>query len=752
MGLGIYTRRYIRSVADFLSAGRVCGRYVISVGDVANAISIIGLVAYVEIHYKTGFALAFWNNLILPIGLVLSLTGYCTYRFRETKAMSLGQFLELRYSRRFRIFASALRSITEMLANMIMPAIAARFFIAFLGLPYYTSLFGYTIPTFIVVLVFITSLGITMICMGGTLTLLVTDAVQGMICYPLMVAFIIFILCKFSWSEEIMPVMMDRVAGESFINPYDIYQLRDFNVFSLVVVITATIMHRASWIGAGYSTAAKSPHEQKMAGLLGTWRNAMVMTLYVLIAVAILTLLNHKNFSSDAKEVRTALAARTAEQVVEDSELRSKLTERLAAIPAHQHTVNVDPPLSQEQNLDTPYLDIAHQTLLEGEAQESKAHEKFQEFRTLFHQLSMAFSMREMLPTGLLGLFGLLMIMAMISTDDTRIFSASLTITQDVILPLKKKPLSPKQHIWVIRFVSIGVGIFFIIGSFFMSQLDYIQLFVTIICSLWMGGCGPLMILGLYSRFGTTAGAWASLLSGMFISVFSILIQRNWAGIVYPWLNNMGWIESIDKFLQAVSGPFNPYIVWTMNPVKFPINSYEIYLATMMFTLTIYIVVSKLTMKEPFNLDRMLHRGKYNLDHENKEQIRWSAKTALTKIIGITPDYTKGDKIIAWGVFFYSFGYAFCGMFLAIVIWNSFSPWPLEWWGHYFFVVFLLVPLVIAFITTIWFGIGGVIDLFRLFRDLNNRQINDLDNGSVVGHVSLADKAQVEEIEKDAST
>ena len=38
--LGIYSSRYANSVADFLSAGRLCGRYVIAVGDIANALRI----------------------------------------------------------------------------------------------------------------------------------------------------------------------------------------------------------------------------------------------------------------------------------------------------------------------------------------------------------------------------------------------------------------------------------------------------------------------------------------------------------------------------------------------------------------------------------------------------------------------------------------------------------------------------------------------------------------------------------------
>ena len=57
----------------------------------------------------------------------------------------------------------------------------------------------------------------------------------------------------------------------------------------------------------------------------------------------------------------------------------------------------------------------------------------YQQFRTLYLQMMTAAGVRHMLPPGLSGLFCLLMIMAMISTDDTRIFSASLTITQDVV-------------------------------------------------------------------------------------------------------------------------------------------------------------------------------------------------------------------------------------------------------------------------------------------------------------------------------
>ena len=744
LGLAVYSRKYVHGVADFLSAGRLCGRYVVSVGDIANSLSIITLVAYIEVHYKTGFALGFWSRLTLPVTIIMGLTGYCAYRFRETKAMSLGQFLEMRYNRAFRIFASGLRSFSEILANMIMPAIGARFFIYFMGLPFHINIFGWQCPTFCILVFLILIIAISIICMGGTLALVITDAVQGMMLYPLLVVFIVFVLYHFSWTNEIVPVMLDRAPGESFMNPFDIAKLRDFNVFFLVITIFATVFHRASWIGAGSSTAAKSPHEQKMAGLLGTWRGAITGIFYVLIAVVIITALNHKNYAKKAKVIRTEICTKVADEIVKDPKLRMKIIQNTDAIPPIIHNIGIDPPLSQENNLDTPYLDATYAAM----EKTPENNNMFQEFRTLYHQLTMAISMRNLLPRGMLGLFCLLLILAMVSTDDTRIYSAALTITQDVILPLKKHKFTPKQHIRTIRLVAISVGFFFVIGSFFMAQMDYINLFVTIVCSLWLGGCGPVMIFGLYSKFGTTKGAFTSLISGMVLSIVSILIKRNWADYVYPFLDKMNFVEPVGHFLTIISKPFNPYIVWKMNAIKCPINSYEFYFMIMLICLVLYCVVSKLTCKEPFNLERMLHRGIYNLDGEKKEKLTWCWKNLYKKFLGITNEYTTGDKVIAWAFFIYTFIYVFLGTFIIMLIWNWISPWPQEWWGHYFLVVYLVVPGIMSVISTLWFSICGVIDLFRLFRDLEARKVDDLDNGVVEGNVSISDKAKFEAAER----
>jgi len=750
--MGWYSRRYVVQVSDFLSAGRLCGRYLISIADIANALSIMGLVAFVEVHYRTGFALTFWQNLTMPLGIVLSLTGFVTYRFRETKAMSFGQYIEMRYSRKLRIFASALRSTSEVLANMIMPAIAGRFFIYYFGLPQYFKVFGIEFPTFNVLIILCLTMAIGIICMGGTLALVITDSIQGMFCYPIMAIFVGFVLYKFSWNDQIIPVLTDRVTNQSFLDPYDISELRDFNLFFVGVGLITTVVNRGAWTGAGNSTSAKSPHEQKMATLLGAYRGSLNSIFYILIAVALIAYFNHKDFAVQAKQVRDTISERVAEGLFhaeKHQDLRNKVIDSMHNKAPIIHNIGVDKPLDENANLDTIYLAEVKQAIDNNTVDSAEVNAgMYQQFRTLYHQMMTAVGMRHMMPPGLSGLFCLLMIMAMISTDDTRIFSAALTITQDVVMPFIRKPLTPTQHMWVIRAVAIGVGVFFYVGSTMMSQLDYINLFMSTMTTMW-AGAGSMVMLGLYTRFGTTAGAWASLLTGCGMALGYIGMKQYWTSF-YGFLRDMGWLDAFTSVIEGISYPFEPIVVWRVNPYKCFMNAYEFNLLVTVLSLLIYIVVSKLTCKEPFNLDRMLHRGKYNLDNINQAKSVWNFKTVFGKLIGITPEYTFWDRVVAYSIFGYSIVYRFLGTFVLIVVWNLFQRWPLEWWSGYFLVTSLLVPGLVTVIVTFWFGIGSVRDMIQLFRDLKNRKINYLDNGQVEGNMSLADKAELEALDAPA--
>lgn len=737
--MAVYSRKYVRGVVDYLAAGRVAGRYVMATGDMVSALSVLTLVALVEQKYHVGYAVSFWDYLTIPVALVMGLTGYCVYRFRETRALSFGQFLELRYNRPLRVVAALVRTISEMLTNAIGPAISVNFFIYFLGLSHKISLWGVNLPTFALLVAGVLALAITILWPGGRISLLITDSFQAILSYPIFIVITGYILLKFSWSDVIAPVMLDRVDGESFLNPFDIEKLRDFNLFAVVVHLVAMVLNKASWIGNDTTSCGRTPHEQKMAGILGTWRTGFSGLMCLLIAIMVISLMTHAKFADTAHTIRQQLSGKVAAEVVADETVRKTLDARLAALPAQRHQIGVDMPLSHADNLDTPWLDTAREVV----AISPEGNHQFQNFRTLYKQMMLPVALRNILPIGLMGLFCLLMVMLMVSTDDGRIFNSASTIVQDIILPFLKRPLTPREHLFLLRAGTLGVTVFFFVSCLLFTHLDYISMFITIMGSVWLGGAGPIMIFGLYSRFGTTTGAFCSLIFGSGFSILGLIFQRNWARTIYPWLDVHGWVAAVGSFLETISAPFGPYIVWKMDAVKFPINSFELYFLAMISGMAAYVVGSLLTRKAGgYNLNRLLHRGIYAVEGEKKNVTPWTWRTFVGKLVGITPEYTRGDKIIAWATVFYGIVYKFGLCYLGVLVWNLISPWPKEWWSIYFFITHQVMLCVIGSVSTIWFFVGGVVDLRRLFKDLATRRENDpLDNGVVEGHLSIVDKA-----------
>ena len=724
------SQRYVKGVADFLTAGRVAGRYVVSVASGEAAMGLISVVATMEVYYRCGFSIFFWSNLKLPLALLMGLCGYCTYRFRETRCMTMGQFFEVRYNKSFRVLASVIQSISGIINYAIFPAVGARFLIYFLDLPIQVTLFSVQIPTMALAMAAFLGVALLIALLGGQVTIMVTDCVQGLLSYPMLLVIVVYILYSFSWSSEMMPAMLARPPGESFVNPYDVENLRDFNVFFVVAGLLSLVVGRMSWGGTqGYNGAARSPHEAKMGGLLGTWRGGFNIMIYTLLAVVAITFVNSPKYASGAQKVRSYLANKAVEDSFKDQpEWSKKLKAEFKKVPARKEfSTSYKNKAEFEAEAGDPYITATAKTL----KQHAETRKQEQTFRTIYSQMIVPVVVKEVLPIGLTGIFCALMIFLMVSTDTTYMHSWGSIIVQDFIVPLRKKAFTPEQQLRALRFSIFAVALFAFFFSLFFAQVDFIMMVFSITGAIWIGA-GIVIVLGLYWSRGTTAGAFSALISGAIIASSAIIAQQTWASHIYPALEKAGLLPLVGKVLHALSAPFHPYIVWELNAHKFPINSVEIGFISTLITIILYVVVSLLTCKQPFNMDKMLYRGAYSVE-ENTLKVE---KTTLrnfffTKILGIDNQYTRSDKVLAWSVFLYSFGYTFLLCCIGVIIWNWITPWPTHYWGHYFFVTHLLVAGIIALISTFWFGICGTKDLRQLFRDLQNKKTDINDNGRV---------------------
>jgi SSS family solute:Na+ symporter len=140
----------------------------------------------------------------------------------------------------------------------------------------------------------------------------------------------------------------------------------------------------------------------------------------------------------------------------------------------------------------------------------------------------------------------------------------------------------------------------------------------------------------------------------------------------------------------------------------------------------LYILISLFGPRHEHDLDALLHRGEHAPEGEGAACALPS--TWLNKL-GFDAQMTRWDRIVtvvtlAWPVFF---TLVFAGGLIAYAMGASLSDatWASLW--H----VYLWVVLIVGGIVTVWFTIGGMRDLVRLYRRLRSAQPDAADDGSV---------------------
>jgi len=294
--------------------------------------------------------------------------------------------------------------------------------------------------------------------------------------------------------------------------------------------------------------------------------------------------------------------------------------------------------------------------------------------------------------------------MGVFGGDGTHLHSWGSLFIQDVLVPLRKKPFPPEEQIRLLRWSMSGVALFaFLFGCLF-KKTEYIAMWWAVSEALYVGGAGVAIIGGLYWKRGTTAGAWAGLLTGSGLVTGGILARQIWGN-------------------------------------GFPLNGVQISFFGSISACLVYALTSLLTCREDFNMERMLHRGKYAVESEKKFETMSSSRVTWGKLIGLDEHFTFGDKIIAGGLFGWSM--IWFGVFVVGSLWNFLSPWPIHVWSAFWFVVGIGIPIAFALITSVWFAWGGIRDMRLFFSRLKGERVDSLDNGMVVNHHNLGESNEV---------
>jgi SSS family solute:Na+ symporter len=364
---------------------------------------------------------------------------------------------------------------------------------------------------------------------------------------------------------------------------------------------------------------------------------------------------------------------------------------------------------------------------------------------TIKKQMTVPIVLSKMLPVGFVGLFCGIMLAAFISTHDTYLHSWGSIFIQDVILPFRKKPFTPRQHIWLLRLSVLFVAVFIFCFSMIFKQNEYILMFFAITGAIFIGGAGACIIGGLYWKRGSTSGAWAAMIIGCVMAVGGMVARQTWTSTLYPWMDTNAnfMIDALRFVLEGIANNV-PGINWNVGPEAFPVNSQWIYLASIILAVAGYAACSIfewLVYNRPaFNMDKLLHRGEYVIKGEHEQKLS-KPPTGLKAILP-SAEFTRGDKLIYYANLTWTMLWFI--VFVVGSIYNLMVDVPDSSWST-FWAWRIGITLVIGVITTVWFLVGGLNDLRDMFHTLKTIKRNVLDDGMVLNHHNLGEESEDEQ-------
>ena len=664
-----FTKGLMKSVSDFLAAGRTAGRYVMSISSGIAGLGAITIVYHLEMGFVSGFAFSWWGFSSALIILFITVSGWVIYRFRSTRCLTLPQFFEMRYSRKFRIFTGIVAFVSGIINFGIFPAVGARFFIYFCGLP--EAIFG--ISTFPLLMILLLSISLYFVYTGGQIAVIIADFFQGVFVNIIFVIMIFYLFFSVGWEqvtealeqtplklaqEEIVNLQSEKsfleltqpeqsekieninikYENSSRINPFKTSHVEDFNFWYFLIGIIGVMYGTMSWQGTqAYNASAKSAHEAKMGGVLAGFRGLPQGLFFLFVPVVIYVLMNHPDYHGIATSVNAAL-----------------------------------------DGLDSD---------------------------TLKSQLRGPMVLSNILPMGLMGAFAAVMFAAFISTHDTYLHSWGSIFIQDVVMPFRDKPFEKETHLKLLRYSIFGVAIFIFLFSLLFQQNQKIALFFAITGAIFAGGSGAVIIGGLYWKRGTTAAAWTALSMGAIIAVGGIILKQ----ISSDWLadsSSLAGFKNIILYLRDINGQ----MYWGIG------------MGASAFS---YIIVS-LFGATHFNMDKLLNRGAYaNINElkivEKEPERGW-------KIFGMGKEFTPFDKFIYLLNYIWTFSWTL--VFIVGTIYNvshdvSNESW-MTFWKYYIFI-----QIGMALISIIWFTWGGFKDLKVMMIRLKSDERDHGDDGWV---------------------
>ncbi|MFV0388294.1 MAG: sodium:solute symporter, partial [Pyrinomonadaceae bacterium] len=237
MAAGLYVRKYVSKVEDFLVAGREMNLYLGIASLAATEFGIVTCMYTAEAGYKYGFSGTVPGIAMALAMLVVGYTGFCIKPLRDSGVITLPELIEKKFGGRVRWAAGVVIVLGGLLNMGVFLRVGGQFLVTVAGIN----------PGYLEITMTILLIGVALYTIfGGMLSVLVTDFLQFVVMSTGLVVVTFLVLYKLGWNTLIQTVDANYGAGgfNPFVNPELGWQFVLFNLllnFAAVLTWQTTI-------------------------------------------------------------------------------------------------------------------------------------------------------------------------------------------------------------------------------------------------------------------------------------------------------------------------------------------------------------------------------------------------------------------------------------------------------------------------------------------------------------------------------
>src|SRR5208283_2621046 len=432
MAAGLYGKKYVSGLSDFLVAGRQLGTFIGVATLAATEIGTITFMYYAELGYKTGFA-SFVNGLIAgAVMIFIGQTGFIVRRLRAMGLMTIPEFFEVKYSKNLRIFTGILVATGGILNMGVFLKVEGTFLAIISGIP---------LTHIKAVMTGILLLELVYTVLGGMVSIVITDFIQ-------FVALSLGTILVTVWSVraagiENMHAIVKRTMGLGGFSPL---ANPDYGwAYILFQVLVWLAVHTCWQTTAMRAFSTRSPEICKK---VFTW------TGFIFLGRGIMPMM-------------WGIAA-------------------LALLGPDQSSLEAMPRM-----------------------------------------------LAQVLPSGILGLVVAGMLAATMSVNSSYLLGWSAILAQDIILPLRKAPMTSRQQVMLNRAANLFVSIFVMVWGLWYTLPGPTYFYLNITASIYLSGTLVTVIAGLFWKRASTLGCYLAMAGGAIATIgfFFFKTPASYAGL-----------------------------------------------------------------------------------------------------------------------------------------------------------------------------------------------------------------------------